>query len=68
MNTESIDPWSHYPPILGLVGPLGCGKTTSANALATHLDGRRLSCAGPIREMLVALGIDYDLLTLRKNE
>lgn len=63
-----ILPDMNYPPILGLVGPLGCGKTTTADAIAKMVHGRRLSCAGPIRDMLVALGVSREDLTKNKNK
>lgn len=59
---------SGYPPILGLVGPLGSGKTTLANAVVDLVKGQRLSCAGPIRDMLHALGIPREDLTTNKNK
>lgn len=58
----------NLPPILGLVGPLGCGKTTTADAIAARVRGKRQSCAGPIRDMLAALGVPREDLTQHKNK
>lgn len=71
MSTDMTDISSElkgYPPILGLVGPLGCGKTSTADAIVALVKGRRLSCAGSIRNMLHALGIPHNDLTLHKNK
>lgn len=56
------------PPILGLVAPLGCGKTTQADALTELSGAERMSCARPIRDMLAVLGVDHETSMRRKNE
>ncbi len=57
-----------YPPIIGLLAPMGGGKTTLANAIVAEVNGVRMSFAQPIRDMLIALGVEPDALAARKTE
>ncbi len=58
---------SPYPLILGLLGPQGVGKTTLADAVVERVGGVRLSFAEPIRQMLVALGVERTQFSHHKH-
>lgn len=58
--------------ILGLVGPLGAGKTEQAKAFvavcgANKIAASRASCADPIRQMLMVLGVSEHSMAHEKN-
>lgn len=55
------------PPIIGLLGPAGSGKTTlSSELLKLHPTAIKLSFAAPLRDMLVALGVQREWMASKK--
>lgn len=57
------------PPakLIALAGPVGCGKTTIAALLEQH-NFARVRFAGPMKDMLSALGLSHDQLDGDKKE
>lgn len=54
--------------LIAFTGPAFSGKTTAANAIVQACDGKRISFADPIRDMLAAIGISHEQLTHDKHE
>jgi hypothetical protein len=52
----------YCPPLIGLAGPAGVGKTTMAKKLVGELGYRRKSFATPIKQMLRKMGVPYEFL------
>lgn len=50
-----------HPLLLGLAGPAGCGKSTTASLLSGSCGWARLSFADPLRQLLLALHPAWDL-------
>lgn len=55
------------PPIIGLHGPRGVGKSTLANELAKYTSSKVMSFASPLRRMLRTLGLSHDELKYLKD-
>ena len=56
------------PIIIGLTGPRHCGKSTTANYLATSFNLTRVSFATPIKQMLNALCPSYDFTDMTESQ
>ena len=46
--------------IVGFCGPIGCGKSTAAKYLCERYDFERRRFAGPLKDMMLALGLTHD--------
>lgn len=56
--TTTFGPLDAMPPtVIALSGPAGCGKSTLAAALAAEFGFRRTRFAGPLKDMMRAIGL-----------
>lgn len=56
-----------HPKIIGLTGPMGCGKDTVAQLLTTYARFKQLAFAEPLRQQLCdAFNVDYWIFVDRK--
>lgn len=60
---------SQRPKIIGLSGPIGCGKDTAALLLTTHAGFSHLAFAEPLRQELAdAFNVDYRFFSARSQK
>ena len=57
LTQEQIDNWHIGPKLLGITGKAGSGKTKAADHLVS-LGWTRVKLAGPLKDMLRAIGLD----------
>ena len=62
-------PSASHPHVIGLTGPIECGKDTVAGLLQIHANGYTLAFADALRQEIVdAFGIDPSMLTQRETK